>query len=52
MTTSSVTETATTAPVTTTTAAAQPAKGRPILIPAILILIGLGVLILLFRTKT
>lgn len=44
----------TTAPpaaTTTTTAAPEPAKGRPILIPAILILIGLGVLILLFRTK-
>lgn len=40
------TATTTTAPAPATTGAA-----RPILIPAILILIGLGVLILLFRTK-
>ena len=34
-----------------TTPAVPAAKGRPIVIPAILILIGLGVLILLFRAK-
>ena len=50
------TETTETAPApitaTATQAPATPAsKGRPILLPAILILIGLGVLILLFRTK-
>src|SRR5688572_30376017 len=48
------TDTATTAITDTATTTSEPApatKGRPILIPAILILIGLGVLILLFRTK-
>jgi hypothetical protein len=42
-------DTTTAAPVSTPTV--PEAKGRPILIPAILILIGLGVLIVLFRTK-
>lgn len=42
--------TATTEPAPATTPAAA-SKGRPILLPAVLILIGLGVLILLFRTK-
>lgn len=43
----------TTTPVPTTapaTTPAAPAKGRSVILPAILILIGLGVLILLFRT--
>jgi hypothetical protein len=41
-----------TAPTTSTTTTAAPAaQGRSIVMPAILILIGLGVLILLFRTK-
>ena len=37
-------------PAPTTTTLATPSRGRSIVLPAILILIGLGVLVLLFRT--
>lgn len=39
-------------PSTTTAPAAEPARGRNLLIPIILILVGIGVLILLFRSSS
>jgi hypothetical protein len=45
-----IADTTTTAATPATTTTAAPSKGRSIILPAILILIGLGVLILLFRT--
>jgi hypothetical protein len=51
-TTASATETTATTDTTATTAPAPAAEGRNLVIPVVLILIGLGVLILLFRASS